>query len=105
MTDLTDVCIDRLTIQRNQAWSAQKSIQSRSRTISNISVTDKTQPIAVIGMAGQFPQAKNVEAFWENITQGKNCISEIPQSRWDINSIFNEGSECQEKPTLNGWEH
>src|SRR5689334_14712263 len=31
--------------------------------------------VAVIGMAGRFPQARGVEAFWENIARGRECIS------------------------------
>ncbi|APJ03117.1 type I polyketide synthase [Silvanigrella aquatica] len=31
--------------------------------------------IAVIGMAGRFPLAKNIEEFWENIYNEKECIS------------------------------
>lgn len=31
--------------------------------------------IAVIGMAGRFPQSENLEAFWQNLTGGKECIS------------------------------
>jgi phthiocerol/phenolphthiocerol synthesis type-I polyketide synthase E len=31
--------------------------------------------IAVIGMSGRFPQAPNVQAYWENLKQGKECIS------------------------------
>ncbi|ASA21623.1 type I polyketide synthase [Paenibacillus donghaensis] len=31
--------------------------------------------IAVIGMSGRFPQAENLEAFWRNLTEGKDCIS------------------------------
>src|SRR5262249_41537694 len=33
------------------------------------------QPIAVIGMAGQFPQARDLEEFWQNIAGGRNCIT------------------------------
>lgn len=31
--------------------------------------------IAIIGMAGRFPQAANVSEFWENIKAGKECIT------------------------------
>ena len=31
--------------------------------------------IAIIGMAGRFPKAGNIEAFWENMRQGRECIS------------------------------
>ncbi|GEM_PF-6844861 len=32
------------------------------------------QEIAVIGMSGKFPMAENLEAFWDNLTKGKECI-------------------------------
>lgn len=51
-----------------------------------------SQEIAVIGLAGQFPQASDVEQFWQNIADGKNCISEVPSNRWDINQIYQEGN-------------
>ncbi len=47
-----------------------------------------TVGVAVIGMAGQYPQAENIEAFWDNLCQGKNCISEIPSNRWDWRQYF-----------------
>src|ERR1051325_3776888 len=31
--------------------------------------------IAIIGMAGRFPKAKDIDAFWENMRQGRECIS------------------------------
>ncbi|MDD2764700.1 MAG: amino acid adenylation domain-containing protein [Opitutaceae bacterium] len=30
--------------------------------------------IAIIGMAGRFPEADNIEAFWENLCSGRDCI-------------------------------
>jgi acyl transferase domain-containing protein len=31
--------------------------------------------IAIVGMAGRFPQAKNLEEFWHNLRSGRECIS------------------------------
>ncbi len=31
--------------------------------------------IAIIGMAGRFPMAKNINEFWNNIKNGKECIT------------------------------
>ncbi len=31
--------------------------------------------VAVIGLAGKFPQAKNLVEFWQNLKQGKDCIT------------------------------
>ncbi len=33
------------------------------------------EPIAVIGLAGRFPQSENVEVFWENLRAGRECIT------------------------------
>lgn len=34
-------------------------------------------PIAIIGMAGRFPKSHTVEEFWNNLVDGKECISII----------------------------
>jgi 3-oxoacyl-(acyl-carrier-protein) synthase/enoyl-CoA hydratase/carnithine racemase/acyl carrier protein len=47
--------------------------------------------IAVIGMAGRFPMAQDVDAFWDNIASGRNCISEVPASRWDTRAYYVPG--------------
>ncbi len=39
------------------------------------------EPVAVIGMAGAFPMAQDLDAFWRNLVQGVDCITEIPQGR------------------------
>src|SRR5690606_8301888 len=60
-------------------------------------VTAATRPaahpaeIAVIGMAGRFPMAADVDAFWDNLAAGRNCISEIPESRWDTRAYYVDG--------------
>ncbi|PON19910.1 hypothetical protein C2W62_00205 [Candidatus Entotheonella serta] len=41
------------------------------------------QDVAIIGVAGRYPQSPDFESFWENLSQGKNCITEVPESRWD----------------------
>ena len=37
--------------------------------------------IAVIGMAGRFPQAEDAEAFWQQLRDGLNCIVDYPLGR------------------------
>ncbi|WP_075185106.1 amino acid adenylation domain-containing protein [Teredinibacter haidensis] len=44
-----------------------------------------TTDIAVIGMSGRYPHAANIAEFWENLKEGKDCVTEIPEDRWDIN--------------------
>jgi acyl transferase domain-containing protein/acyl carrier protein len=64
--------------------------------------TSPSPAIAVIGMAGQFPEAKNVEAFWQNIAGGKNCIREIDPKRWNTGKYYQEGSPAPGK-TYSKW--
>jgi acyl transferase domain-containing protein len=54
-------------------------------------VRNSLHSIAVIGMAGQFPQAKNLEEFWENIAQARDCISPVPSERWDVSAYYEPG--------------
>ncbi|WP_346900166.1 amino acid adenylation domain-containing protein [uncultured Roseibium sp.] len=39
--------------------------------------------VAIIGMSGQFPGATDVDAFWQVLKDGRDCISEVPPERWD----------------------
>ncbi|MEK4852179.1 beta-ketoacyl synthase N-terminal-like domain-containing protein [Paenibacillus sp. FSL H7-0756] len=39
--------------------------------------------IAVIGMGCHFPGAGGKEAFWNNLREGIDSITEVPASRWD----------------------
>lgn len=39
--------------------------------------------IAIVGLSGTFPKAKDMDEFWENLVSGKDCITEIPKERWN----------------------
>ena len=40
------------------------------------------EPLAVVGMAGRFPQADNVSAFWRLLDEGIDATSDAPAARW-----------------------
>jgi polyketide synthase PksN len=37
--------------------------------------------IAIVGMAGRYPKAKNLAQFWENLREGRDCVGDIPEER------------------------
>ena len=37
--------------------------------------------IAIVGMAGRYPKARNVRELWENLRQGRDCVENIPAER------------------------
>lgn len=39
--------------------------------------------IAVIGMSGRYPKARDLDEFWENLKTGRDCVEEVPLERWD----------------------
>ena len=45
-------------------------------------VTDPNRPIAVIGMAGQFGDCLDLDAYWEMMAAGRHCIRPLPSGRW-----------------------
>lgn len=45
--------------------------------------SEKALDIAVIGMACIYPGARNIEEYWRNIISGKDCITEVPDERWN----------------------
>jgi len=42
-----------------------------------------SEDIAIIGLSGKYPMSENIDEYWENLKAGRDCISEIPQERWD----------------------
>lgn len=46
--------------------------------------------IAVIGMACNFPQAENIDIFWDNLRNGRDCITEVSPSRWNVNKYYSD---------------
>lgn len=51
--------------------------------------TNVQKEVAIVGLGGKYPQAENVEEFWENLKNGRDCITEIPEGRWDTDRFFN----------------
>ncbi|HEY8359347.1 MAG TPA: beta-ketoacyl synthase N-terminal-like domain-containing protein, partial [Ramlibacter sp.] len=44
--------------------------------------------IAIIGMSGRYPMAEDLEAFWRNLRDGRDCITEVPADRWDWRAFY-----------------
>jgi acyl transferase domain-containing protein/aryl carrier-like protein/SAM-dependent methyltransferase len=39
--------------------------------------------IAIVGVAGRYPQAGDLDEFWRNLRDGRDSVTEIPSGRWD----------------------
>ncbi|RXF01474.1 polyketide synthase [Pseudoalteromonas phenolica] len=58
----------------------------------------KDELIAVIGMSGQFPQADNLDIFWQNLVESKDCVN-----NFDWTHIDSELSTSQQLPNDINW--
>ncbi|MCP4995604.1 MAG: SDR family NAD(P)-dependent oxidoreductase, partial [Gammaproteobacteria bacterium] len=75
----------RLALSPNSArsrWLQQASPNKQAVDLS------QTEDIAIVGLSGRYPLAENLTEFWKNLKQGRDCIREIPQERWDYRSYY-----------------
>ncbi len=64
---------------------------------SNFQETVKSKDIAIIGVSGRYPSAENIDEYWNNLKQGRNCISEVPSNRWDWKKYYDPSNADQAK--------
>ncbi|MCP5005349.1 MAG: hypothetical protein GY941_15645, partial [Planctomycetes bacterium] len=46
--------------------------------------------IAIIGLSGRYPESVNVWEYWKNLRDGRDCIIEVPEDRWNWREYFSE---------------
>ena len=71
--------------RRGRSRFARKAVLTPS-----ISFPNAPDSVAIVGMSGCFPMAKDVDELWRNLVEGKNCITEIPRDRWNWESIYGD---------------
>jgi acyl transferase domain-containing protein len=50
--------------------------------------SERHEPIAIIGLGCRFPGANTPEEFWRLLSEGRDAISEVPPSRWDVRQYY-----------------
>ncbi|UXI65926.1 SDR family NAD(P)-dependent oxidoreductase [Tahibacter amnicola] len=61
----------------------------RTRAVEPLSMPQtEGMAIAIVGQSGRYPQAATVEEYWTNLSQGRDCVTEIPPERWDHRPYF-----------------
>jgi acyl transferase domain-containing protein/NAD(P)H-dependent flavin oxidoreductase YrpB (nitropropane dioxygenase family)/NAD(P)-dependent dehydrogenase (short-subunit alcohol dehydrogenase family) len=53
---------------------------------------EKALDVAIIGMACIYPGAKNIDEYWANILNGVDCVTEVPDDRWNKELYFDNNS-------------
>jgi polyketide synthase PksN len=59
------------------------SCEAEKATVAPNGRNRRTQDVAIVGMAGRYPKAKNSRELWENLARGRDCVEEIPADRYE----------------------
>lgn len=105
INDLTNYLVEKYTEKLNKYFELDNDYEIEENYASgdnltedrNTEVTDKNKDnyisssghdIAIIGISIRYPMANNVDEFWDNLYNERNCITKIPKSRWDMDEYF-----------------
>lgn len=63
----------------------------------SLSLQLRHSPVAIVGMGCIFPQAVNLQEYWENIVGEVNSITDIPHTRWNIDDYYDSDPNTPDK--------
>ncbi len=55
--------------------------------------TQLDEPIAIIGMSGRFPKARDIESMWKILSEGQDAVEEIPDDRFDWQKMYGDPNQ------------
>lgn len=92
--------IGRLGTENNEisfSWDNIKKENDKKVEKSDENITEFTEDIAIIGLAGRYPKSDTLEQFWNNLKNGCDLITDVPKERWDVNKFYSSGENCKGK--------
>ncbi|MCP4459933.1 MAG: hypothetical protein GY816_18205, partial [Cytophagales bacterium] len=69
------------------------SKKSNQRIRRRVRFGNNQEKIAIIGMSGRFPQAKDVDELWKLLADGREGVQEIPLERFDWREYYDESGK------------
>jgi len=94
--------IGRVVLQPGGATGSVSSSDDRMThrmSVRETSPASAFEPIAVIGISGRFPGARDLDSFWQNLISAKSSIEEAPADWWP----FENFSNGRPQPGKNGY--
>ena len=46
----------------------------------------RPRAIAIVGLGGIFPESPDLDTFWRNVRDGRDCAREAPEGRWILSA-------------------
>ncbi|NQX71948.1 polyketide synthase, partial [Paenibacillus alba] len=74
-------------------FEPRKKRTMNSRFMKNRDESNIPEPIAIIGMSGRFPQARNIEEMWAILEAGLDVVKEIPGDRFNWRDYYGDSEK------------
>jgi polyketide synthase PksN len=90
------------TLVNNKGWTPSGVTQERDVAPGagfELERRFEQRPIAIVGMSGIMPQSNDLDAFWDNLENARNLVTEIPRDRWNWKDF--DGNPIKEKNRSN----
>lgn len=55
------------------------------------------EPIAIVGLSCRFPGSDSPEQFWQTLVEGRHCITDMYQQRWNMDALFDADPDAPGK--------
>ncbi len=68
-------------------------VQAGDTSVAASHAAPREEAIAVVGLAGRYPGARDLDAFWSNLREGRDCIVDVPKDRWDWRAYYSDNAE------------
>ncbi|MGB8193069.1 MAG: beta-ketoacyl synthase N-terminal-like domain-containing protein, partial [Chitinophagaceae bacterium] len=78
----------------NEIFLPDLKVELKQETEKRMMADKPVSDIAIIGISGKFPEAENVNQFWDNLKEGKNSIKEVPERKWPVSQFYSEDKEA-----------
>ena len=81
----------------NKTPSASSDSQAPDSQTATAPPAGSASPAAIIGIGCMFPKAVDLASYWQNIQDGRDCISETPATHWKPEDYFDEDASTPDK--------
>ncbi|MBH8563478.1 acyltransferase domain-containing protein, partial [Nostoc sp. CENA67] len=78
---------------------AKKMKSEKPMSLNKINRQLQQNPIAIVGMASLFPQARNLREYWQNIINKIDCITDVPDTHWSVKDYYDPNPRTPEDKT------
>lgn len=89
-------------LHKDVAYNNYKHITNVNTSTLQVKSVKEALDIAIIGMACVYPDAQDLDAFWHNVLASKNCITEVPDERWN-KEIYYDPNDSNGKKSPSKW--